>query len=83
MVKNKQEKLLYILHNKLALPLIILLLSLLCQLYLDQGGTAHYERDVSGSVSGSDGIQLMDKLRTELSSFKKLNSVSNLNIALH
>jgi len=57
-------------HNKYALTLIILLLILLCLLNLDQGGIAYCEGDVRGSNSGSDGMQVMDKFRTELSSFK-------------
>lgn len=56
-------------HNKYALTLIILLLSLLCLLNLDQDGIAHCEGD--GRVSdSSDEMQLMDKLRAEISSFK-------------
>lgn len=58
-------------HNKYALTLIILLLSLLCLLNLDQDGIAYCEGDGRVSDSSSDEMQLMDQLRTEISSFKK------------
>lgn len=47
-------------HNKYALTLIILLLSLLCLLNLDQDGIAYCEGDGRVSDSSSDEMQLMD-----------------------